>query len=125
MRQRLLRLSGMLAAVLLLQWAVGVAGCLASMVAPDGPDLLICHADGGAAPRAPYTPAPYTPAKDLAASICPLCVQLSAVVLPGPPGFPPGPPLIHAAAPLPDPLYGIVPARFSPARPARGPADLS
>ena len=121
MRQRLLRVSGLLAAVLLLQWAVGLAGCVASLQVRASPDLTICHADGTTT-SAP-SGAPTEHGLDRAA--CPLCVQLAATVLPEPPGAVPSSPLIHADAVLPHAWDSWTPARANPAHPARGPPAFS
>lgn len=121
MRQRLLRLSGLLATVLLLQWAIGVAGCIASMVVPNGPQQLARHAGDEAVPRTPDVPAGHDPA----ASLCPICVQFSATVLPGPPASPCGPSLIHVAAPVAHGLPGSAPIWSSPAHLATGPPGFS
>ena len=121
MRQRLLRGSGLLAAVLLLQWAVGLAGCIASLSAKASPDLIFCHADGTTTSVPSGSPMEHGP--DVAA--CPLCVQLAATMLPDPPDVPPVPPLAHAAATLPRARDGWVPVRATPAHPARGPPTLA
>ena len=121
MRLRLLRGSGLLAAVLLLQWAVGLAGCLASFPAQASPDLVICHADGTTTSAPSGSPTGH----GLDEAACPLCVQLAATMLPDPPLVLPDTPPLPTPAMLPHARDGWVPARATPAHPARGPPALS
>ena len=121
MRQRLLRVSGLLAAVLLLQWAVGLAGCVASLQVRAGPNLAICHADGTTTSAPSGVPTEH----GLDRAACPLCLQLTATVLPEPAGVVPNPPLVHAVAVLPHAWDGWTPARTNPAHSARGPPAFS
>lgn len=118
MRQRLLPWSGLLAAVLLLQWAVGLAACMASMPARAALDLMICYADGTA--PAPSKP----PVSQIGGAGCPICLQLAATLLPEPPVAVPGPPVAYALAALAPEREGWRPARATPAHPARGPPAL-
>lgn len=117
-RQRLLSVSGLLAVVLLLQWAVGLAGCVASLSARTSLPLVICHADGN-------TSVPDPAGRGLDGGVCPVAVQLAATLLPDPPAALPGPLATYAAAVLPHVREGWVPGRITPAHPARGPPAIS
>ena len=118
-RQRFLSVSGLLAAVLLLQWAVGLAGCVASLSARASLPLAICHADStNAVPSGPT-------GHELGGDACPVSVQLAATLLPDPPVTVPIPPGAYTAS---TPLHaraGWTPGRASPAHPARGPPVTS
>lgn len=118
-RQRFLSVSGLLATVLLLQWAVGLAACVASLSARASLPLAICRADG-------TTSVPSGPTShELGGGACPVSVQLAATLLPDPPATVPIPPGAYAAV---TPLHaraGWIPGRASPAHPARGTPAIS
>ena len=110
--------SGLLAVVLLLQWAVGLAGCVASLSAQASLLPIICHADGST-----FVPDPAEHGLD--GGVCPVSVQLAATLLPDPPAALPGPLGAYAAAAMPHARAGWVPGRVTPAHSARGPPATS
>lgn len=119
-RRRLLSVSEVLAAILVLQWTIGLAACVASLSAGVNPGTVLCHAPGGATVP---SQAPMDHGPDQAA--CPICAQLTATVLPAPPAIAIRPRPTGAVLP-PFSLWDAwVPATTNAAHPPTGPPHLA